>query len=105
MPEESYAFKPSHDVRSFGQLVGHVADAGYAFCTPALAEADQKKAPGAEKNLTKKAELVAALKDSMAYCDAAYASFTDAKAATMAKFFGRDPDHDQHPLVQRCARQ
>ena len=27
MPEENYAFKPTPEVRSFGQLVGHVADA------------------------------------------------------------------------------
>jgi uncharacterized damage-inducible protein DinB len=90
MPEESYGFKPSHDIRSFGQLVGHVADAQYLFCTPAHAEATQKKAPGAEKNLTKKADLVAALKDGFAYCDAAYDSLTDAKAATMMKMFGRE---------------
>ena len=47
MPEESYGFKPSHDIRSFGQLVGHVADAQYLFCTAGHAEADHKKAPGA----------------------------------------------------------
>jgi hypothetical protein len=29
MPEENYSFKPTPDVRSFGQLVGHVADASY----------------------------------------------------------------------------
>ncbi len=90
MPEESYAFKPSHDVRSFGQLVGHVADAGYLFCSPGKAEADVKKSPGAEKNLTKKADLVAALKESMAYCDASYAALTDATAATKKSFFGRE---------------
>ena len=27
MPEENYSFKPTSDVRSFGQQVGHVADA------------------------------------------------------------------------------
>ena len=48
MPEESYAFKPSHDIRSFGQLVGHVADAQYLFCSADKAEADKKKSPGAE---------------------------------------------------------
>jgi uncharacterized damage-inducible protein DinB len=90
MPEESYGFKPSHDIRTFGQLVGHVADAQYLFCTPAHAETDQKKAPGAEKNLTKKTDLVAALKEGFAYCDAAYDSMTDAKATTMGKFFGRE---------------
>jgi len=33
MPEENYSFKPTADVRTFGQLVGHVADANYMFCS------------------------------------------------------------------------
>jgi hypothetical protein len=33
MPEENYSFKPTPEVRSFGQLVGHVADANYNFCS------------------------------------------------------------------------
>jgi uncharacterized damage-inducible protein DinB len=90
MPEESYGFKPSHDVRSFGQLVGHVADAGYLFCSPGLAADAQKKAPGAEKALTTKADLVAALKASFEYCDAAYTALTDATGAAAKPFFGRD---------------
>ena len=90
MPEENYAFKPTPEVRSFAQLIGHVADAGYMFCSPILAEADRKKSPGVEKGMSKKAELVQALKDSMAYCDTAYAALTDAKAASKASFFGRE---------------
>src|ERR1700685_4774955 len=31
MPEENYFFKPTPEVRSFGQLVGHVADASYFY--------------------------------------------------------------------------
>ena len=31
MPEQNYSFKPTPEVRSFGQLVGHVADAQYFF--------------------------------------------------------------------------
>ena len=61
MPEESYGFKPSHDVRSFGELVGHVADAQYLFCSASMKE--KSPAPGVEKGLKTKAELVAALYD------------------------------------------
>jgi hypothetical protein len=32
MPEENYNFKPTEAVRSFGQIVGHVADVQYRFC-------------------------------------------------------------------------
>ena len=43
MPEEDYSFKPTPEVRSFGQLVGHVADANYMFCSQASGEANPMK--------------------------------------------------------------
>ncbi|MBL8214554.1 MAG: DinB family protein [Bryobacterales bacterium] len=88
MPEENYSFKPVPEVRSFGQLVGHVADAQYLFCSAVKGE---KVAPkGIEKTKTSKADLTAALKEAFAYCDAAYAAMTDADAAKITKFFGRE---------------
>ncbi len=88
MPEENYSFKPTPDVRSFGQLVGHVADAQYLFCSGVLGE--KNPAPGAEKGKTAKADLVQAMKDGFAYCDKAYDGMTDAQAAQTTKLFGRD---------------
>jgi uncharacterized damage-inducible protein DinB len=88
MPEENYAFKPVSTVRSFGELVGHVADAQYLFCSAVAG--DGKQGPGAEKNKTSKADLVQALQDALAYCDQVYNSMTDAHAADMVKFFGHD---------------
>ena len=38
MPEENYSFKPVDTVRSYGQIVAHVADSQYAFCSIALGE-------------------------------------------------------------------
>jgi hypothetical protein len=38
MPEENYNFKPTDTVRSYGQIIGHVADAQYLFCSVALGE-------------------------------------------------------------------
>src|SRR5476651_1949109 len=61
MPEENYSFKPTPEVRSFGQLVGHVADASYMFCSQIIGEAPPAK--DIEKTKTSKADLVAALKD------------------------------------------
>jgi len=86
MPEEHFAFKPSADVRSFGQLVGHVADAQYAFCSAVLGKPNP--APGVEKSKTSKADLVQALKDAFAYCDQAYDGLTEAQAGEVIKFFG-----------------
>ena len=86
MPESLYAFKPTPAVRSFGQLVGHVADAQYMFCSTALGE----KAPvmgSFEKDATTKAALVKAIRDSQAYCDKAYAQ-NDAASSAPINLFG-----------------
>src|SRR5438477_4371644 len=52
MPAEGYAFKPTPEVRSFGQLIGHVADASWMFCSTAKQEKPAKK-ESAEKLATK----------------------------------------------------
>src|SRR5262249_24100373 len=88
MPEENYSFKPTPEVRSFGQLVGHVADASYMFCSQTLGETNPSK--GIEKTKTSKADLVAALKDAVAYCNRAFDSMTDAKGSQMVKLFNFD---------------
>src|SRR5690242_5702295 len=61
VPEADYAFKPTPEVRSFGQLVGHVADAQYMFCS--MATGGEAPVKGIEKTKTSKADLVQALKD------------------------------------------
>ena len=88
MPEENYNFKPTEAVRSYGQIVGHVADAQYNFCSMALGETN----PGLkiEQTKTTKADLVAALKDALAYCDKAYDGMTDAASLQTVKMFGMD---------------
>jgi uncharacterized damage-inducible protein DinB len=84
--EENYAFKPTPDVRSFGQLVAHVADANYMICSAAAGE----KAPAGEveKTKTTKVDLQKALADSFAYCDKVYAGITDVTGMQPVGFFG-----------------
>jgi uncharacterized damage-inducible protein DinB len=81
MPEEHYAFKPVPEIRSFGQLVAHVADSQARTCSMVNGEA--KAVNAAQK--TTKADLVAALKESFAMCDAAFDALTDAKAVEMIR--------------------
>ena len=88
MPEESYGFKPTEVVRSYGQILGHVADSQYLFCSPVLGE--KSPAPGIEKTKSSKADLIAALKESFAYCDKAYDRVNDASAAETVQHMGRD---------------
>jgi uncharacterized damage-inducible protein DinB len=85
--EEMYAFKPTPEVRSFGQIIGHVADDHYAICAAAMGE--KPPVEGIEKSKTTKADLVKALADSVAYCQKAYASLTDANAGEEMSFFNQ----------------
>jgi hypothetical protein len=83
MPEANYGFKPVDSVRTFGEILAHVAGANYLFCATAVGE----KAPHAEDEFEKtaktKADIVKALSDSVAYCDAKYSALTDASGAKM----------------------
>lgn len=76
MPEEHYGFKATPDVQSFGQRIAHIADANARNC--GAIKGEQKNLGAAAK--TTKADLVAALKESFAYCDGVFDSMTDAEA-------------------------
>ena len=86
MPESDYAYKPTETVRSFGQLVGHVADAQQMICAGALGEA--APTTSVERTATTKAALVAGLRASIATCDRAYAQ-ADAAALQPMSLFGQ----------------
>lgn len=81
MPEENYNFQPVPEIRTFGALVAHIADAQTRFCNAVLGE---QKTPTAGSKKTK-ADIVAALKDSIGDCDKAFESLTDAAATEMIK--------------------
>lgn len=81
MPEDQYGFKPMPEIRTFGQLVAHVADSQMRNCSTVKGE--QKQAPAGSK--TAKADLVTALKESNAECDSAFESLTDSNATEMVK--------------------
>jgi uncharacterized damage-inducible protein DinB len=74
MPEADYTFKASPPERTYGAIVGHIADVQMALCGNAKGE--------------HKMDLVAALKASFDYCDGAYDSMTDADAASQVTMFG-----------------
>jgi len=86
MPEESYGFRPMPEVRTFGQIVAHVADDQYNLCAPAKGETRKAAYKEIENTLSKKADLIEALKKAFAYCDGAYDALTDASGAETVKF-------------------
>ncbi len=86
MPEKDYAFRPTHDVRTFGQLIGHLAGAQNLICASAMGEKGRSE-DEIEKSVTTKAGLIAALRASTEYCARAYAQ-TDAVSAGEVSLFG-----------------
>ncbi len=79
MPEVNFAFKPTPEVRSFGEILGHVANSHYSYCSRVKGERNPNEGNDIEKK-TAKADIVKALNDSIAYCAAVYDTMTDAKA-------------------------
>jgi uncharacterized damage-inducible protein DinB len=83
MPEADYFFKPTADIRGYGQLWGHVADAQFGQCSGAKGVANPRQGQPSFETLTTKAEVVKAVADSFAFCDDAFSSLTEASAQEM----------------------
>jgi uncharacterized damage-inducible protein DinB len=81
MPEADFNFKPTPDVRTFGQLIAHVADAQTGLC--GILKGEPKRGDAASK--TSKAELIAALKASSDFCEAVYSGVGEADEGTIVK--------------------
>ena len=88
MPEAEYPYRPDPGARSFGDILGHIANANYLFCSSALGESNV--APNIEKTQTTKAELIAALHEAFAYANRAYAALNEENALGTVKSYGKD---------------
>ena len=75
MPADEYSYRPAPEIRTFAQLIGHVVNANWFFCSQARQERPPNTAN--HEQLTEKAALVTALNDSLAYCDQVYSATTD----------------------------
>jgi uncharacterized damage-inducible protein DinB len=81
MPEANFAFKPVDTVRTFGQILAHLAGANYVICAAAKGEKSPHAEDEFEKTATTRAQIVKAVADSHAYCDAVFGSMDDRKLA------------------------
>lgn len=81
--DADYGFKPVDSVRSFGALLAHVAGANYVFCASARGEKPPHAEDEFEKAAKTKTEIVKAVRESIAYCDAAYKRLTDRNAGEL----------------------
>jgi uncharacterized damage-inducible protein DinB len=84
MPESKYSYRPTKDVRSFAEILNHVADISYTLCSNVKGEAN----PVSATAKVSKTEIVAYLKGSFDYCDGVYSGFTDAHLNDPADFWG-----------------
>ena len=85
MPENLYSFKATPEVRSIGQLIGHIADAQFMMCAAAIGEKPPQS--GIEKSMTAKAELRRRSPSRSAYCNKVMDGMNDQKGMEIVKFF------------------
>ncbi len=94
MPAEKFVYRPAPaPVRSFGEILAHIADANYLFCSAAAGTPDpihkdlklpveQVPQDALERRLHDKPEIVEALEASFKFCNGVFAELTDAGLAT-----------------------
>ena len=86
LSDEMYAYRPTDEVRTTGQILAHIADGQFIFCSAAAGE--QNPHPeSVEQTATTKAAIVAALEAGFAYCESVFDRTTDANAARQVNFF------------------
>ena len=76
VPADKYTYKPVNTVRSFGELMAHAADGMNWYCGSAKAAKDLEWSDAVEKAGAAKASVIAAVKQSIQGCHAAYGSST-----------------------------
>jgi hypothetical protein len=101
MPETNYSFRPVETVRTFGEILAHVAGANYVFCSAAKGEPSPFAEAAFEKTATTRAQIIKVLGESIAYCDAAYAALDDRRAGESVDLpFGMGKGARALPLMQ-----
>ena len=101
MPPADYNFTPHRDMRPFGQLFGHIANAQFRSCAALKGEPDPNQGNDAEKKTTK-AEVLKDLNASFAYCDGAFAAANEKNIAQLLKttvhFYDEEAGIGRHEL-------
>jgi uncharacterized damage-inducible protein DinB len=95
MPAEHFSFKPVPEVMSYAELLTHIVETQYGYCSTVKGVAF----PGASMNfkVTDKAAVGQLVKDSFAYCDESFAAVTNENALEM---FTRGTAPNQRQLAR-----
>jgi uncharacterized damage-inducible protein DinB len=73
VPADKYSYRPTASVRTFGQMIGHIADANNYYCAHARGS-NMEWSDAVEKGTATKAALVQKLKQSVDACAGAYSA-------------------------------
>lgn len=85
MPADKYSYHPTPDQWSFGKIASHIAVSGNAICAML---SDVPAPQGAKVSDTdSKDTIVAAVKESFAFCDKSLANLTDAQMGDTITYF------------------
>src|SRR5688572_8387249 len=89
MPESAYGFRPTPELRTFGEQINHATAAQYSFCNQAGMPPGVERRPApALRQVTAKADIIKALDDSVAYCDRVLAAASEAWLMEIAPRLG-----------------
>jgi uncharacterized damage-inducible protein DinB len=83
VPDGEYTFRPTSQVRTFGEIIGHIADSQNFFCGVASGSNPEYSDPIEKTSPATKAALVRALKESVAKCDAVYGTTNASNALAL----------------------
>lgn len=84
MPEENYSFRPTPEIRPFGQVVAHIALSRFGACSALKGQENPHKGDKEDQSRTK-AEVIALLKDGYALCSDAFKALTDESLTQFVK--------------------
>lgn len=87
VPEDQYSFRPTEEVQDLGGILGHVAQAQYAYCSAANGE-EMPSAAGEE--VTAKSAIVEKLRASRDYCLQIYRQTSAGALGESADVFGNE---------------
>lgn len=87
LDEELYSYRPSEDVRTAGEILAHVANAQFLFCSVAAGTDNPSRINYEEAAMTKD-EIIAALTAGFEYCGEVYGGMTDEEGAVIRDLFG-----------------
>ncbi len=92
VPADKYGFRPTSGVRSFGELVGHIADGNNYYCQRAVGKDPEWKEIIAVSGAAKD-DLIARLKESIAACTAAHTAANAGRGGELLSNYGHVNHH------------